>query len=47
MQHGAKGSKIPFVLEEEGLDASLRPIFHGIGEHLHRHLVSAEIVAHK
>ena len=46
-QHAAQGTEVALVLEEEGSYGSLRPELHGVGQHLHGHLIATEIVPHK
>ncbi len=48
-QHAAQSPEVSLVLQEESSDCSVatRPILHSISQHLHRHLVTTQIIAHK
>ena len=46
-EEAAESPEVALVSEEESLDLSLGPVLHGVGQHLHGHLVPTQIVAHK
>ena len=46
-QHAAQSAKVALVLQKESLDCVRRPVVHGIGKHLHRHLVATQVIANE
>lgn len=46
-EQAAECSKVALVSEEEGLVLTLGPVLHGVGQHLHGHVVPTQVVAHK
>ena len=46
-QHAPQGTEIAFVFQKQCFYGSLRPVLHGIGQHLHGHVVPTQVVPYK